>query len=74
MNIPIFKAKKKDSDEYVEGCFNIWEQGGEIYFSIMDVFEFPSPFSNIHLIDVSTLSISKHVSPEYFSKVSEVLK
>lgn len=74
MNIPIFKAKKIDSEEYVEGCFNIWEQGGKIYFSIMDVFEFPSPFSNIHLIDINTLSISKYASPEDFTKVSEVLK
>jgi hypothetical protein len=58
LNIPIFRAKKMDSDEYVEGCFNIWEQNGKVYHSIMDVFEFPSPYSNIHIIDITTLSIN----------------
>lgn len=57
MNIPIYRAKKIDSDEYVEGCFNIWEQNGKIYHSIMDIFEFPSPYSNIHIINITTLSI-----------------
>lgn len=57
MNIPIYRAKKIDNNEYVEGCFNIWEQNGKVYHSIMDVFEFPSPYSNIHIIDITTLAI-----------------
>lgn len=72
MNVPIFRAKKVDSDRYVEGCFNIWEQNGKIYYSIMDVFEFPSPFSNIHLIDIDTLIISKYIDSKHFNIFNEV--
>ena len=57
INLPIFRAKKIDSDEYVEGCFNIWEQSGKIYHSIMEIGKYPSPFNNIHIVDESTLSI-----------------
>ena len=55
--IPIFRAKKLDSDEYVDGCLNIWEQNGKIYHSIMEIGKYPSPFNNIHIIEDSTLSI-----------------
>jgi hypothetical protein len=72
MNMPIFRAKMIDSDKYVEGCFNIWEQSGKIYYSIMDVFEFPSPFSNIHLIDIDTLTISKYIDSNQFNILNEV--
>ncbi len=56
-NVPIFRAKKKDSDEYVEGFLNIWEQGGNIYHSIMEFGVYPSPFNNIHIIDETTVAI-----------------
>ena len=55
---PIYRAKKIDSDEYAVGCLNIWEQNGELYYSIMEIGKYPSPFNNIHMIDQSTLSIS----------------
>ena len=55
--IPIFRAKKINSNEYIEGCLNIWEQNGKIYHSIKEIGKYPSPFNNIHIIDESTLSI-----------------
>lgn len=55
--IPIFRAKKIDSNEYVEGYLNIWEQSGKIYNSIMEIGKYPSPFNNIHIVEESTLSI-----------------
>lgn len=56
-NLPIYRAKKKYSDEYVDGCLNIWEQNGKIYHSIIEIGKYPSPFNNIHIIEDSTLSI-----------------
>ena len=56
-NIPIFRAKKLDSDEYAEGCLNVWEQNKKVYYSIMEIGIYPSPFNNIHLIDQTTLAI-----------------
>lgn len=56
-NIPIYRGKRVDSDEYVEGCLNIWEQNEKIYYSIMEIDLYPSPFDNINIIDPTTLAI-----------------
>ena len=56
--IPIFRAKKMDSNEYAIGCMNVWEQNGNLYYSIIEIGIYPSPFNNIHIIDPTTLSIS----------------
>lgn len=57
INIPLFRAKKLNSNEYVIGNYNQYIQNGKVYHCIMIVGSYPSPFDNTFLIDIETLSI-----------------
>lgn len=57
LNTPIYRAKNIDTNEYHIGNYNQWIQDGILYHSIIEVGNYPSPFSNIFIIDISTIAI-----------------
>lgn len=57
LNTPIYRAKNIDTNEYHIGNYNQWIQDGILYHSIIEAGTYPSPFSNIFRIDISTIAI-----------------